>query len=81
MKILTAIPSADERVGKGVYREMPKDVLRRIDSGYLDLQKMMGLLGNAGLTVVNSGSIGMNNLPFVLAQTPPDRSIDRPSEA
>jgi ubiquinone/menaquinone biosynthesis C-methylase UbiE len=49
--------------------------------GSLDIQKMTELLRSAELTVSNSGSVGMNNLQFVLAEAPRELPVDRPLEA
>jgi ubiquinone/menaquinone biosynthesis C-methylase UbiE len=49
--------------------------------GSLDIQKMTELLRSAELTVVNSGSVGMNNLQFVLAEAPRELPVDRPLDA
>jgi ubiquinone/menaquinone biosynthesis C-methylase UbiE len=49
--------------------------------GTLDIQKMTELLRSAELTVVNSGSVGMNNLQFVLAEAPRELPVDRPLDA
>jgi ubiquinone/menaquinone biosynthesis C-methylase UbiE len=48
--------------------------------GHVDVQKIRELLATAGLTVVNSGSVGMNDLHFVLAEAPRKAPVAQPTE-
>jgi ubiquinone/menaquinone biosynthesis C-methylase UbiE len=45
--------------------------------GHVDLRQIVELLEKAGLVVVSSGSVGMNDLQFVLAETPRDALADQ----
>lgn len=49
--------------------------------GHVDIQQIVELLEKAGLTVVSSGSVGLNDLQFVLAEAPREPPVDWPSEA
>jgi len=48
--------------------------------GHVDIQQIMELLGKAGLTVINSGSVGMIELRFVLAEAPREAPVERAAE-
>ena len=49
--------------------------------GHVDVRDMMALFEEAGLTPVRAGSVGMNNLNFVLAEVATRDSRDRSADA
>jgi ubiquinone/menaquinone biosynthesis C-methylase UbiE len=49
--------------------------------GHVDIREILELVEKAGLTVVSSGSVGMNDLDFVLAEARRDQSVDRGAQS
>jgi len=61
----------DRRQHKGVLAHFHRH-------GHVDVRQIAELLEKAGMTVVSSGPVGMNDLQFVLAHITRDVPIDRP---
>ena len=49
--------------------------------GHVEVQAIVTLLSDAGLEPIRSGQVGMNNLNFVLARTPPGERPDPSANA